>query len=205
MTWTRERAGRPEHFTMMSNRFENRGWVWVCLGVFFRPPEPGLNPVPVPAAPPLSSSWASRSVCATPAPTEHKHNIRKNFKRQTSPSVLCHCRNTKTGNTLVQLSALGSSSSIVTRPWRKLLSKSPIGAFPSKQASGLARTSFRDTAKLAMSMGKGRLGRQPVWKRTTFSKKQKKRNKKWLHLGFSFSFNHRNSSATFTRLLATCV
>ncbi|TNN85239.1 hypothetical protein EYF80_004589 [Liparis tanakae] len=58
-------------------------------------------------------------------------------------------------------------SSMVTNPCRKLLSRKPVGASPSKQASGLARTSLRDTAKPAMSIGKGRLGRQPVWKRTT--------------------------------------
>lgn len=72
----------------------------------------------------------------------------------------------------MQLSALGSSSSIITSPCRKLLSRKPIGASTSKQASRLARTSFRDTAKPAMSMGKGRLGLQPVWKRTTFEESQ---------------------------------
>lgn len=81
--------------------------------------------------------------------------------------IISLCKIYKHTRTLRQLSALGSSSSMVTSPWRKLLSKKPIGASPSKQASGLARTSRRETAKPAMSIGKGRLGRQPVWKRTT--------------------------------------
>lgn len=72
------------------------------------------------------------------------------------------------GLTLVHRSALGSRSSIVTRCWRKLLSRKPIWASPSNRASLLVSTSLRDTANPAMSMGKGRLGRQPVWKRTTF-------------------------------------
>lgn len=75
--------------------------------------------------------------------------------------------------TLEQLSALGSSSSMVTNPCRRLLSRNPIGASPSKQASGLAKTSLRETAKPAMSIGKGRLGRQPVWKRTTLEESLK--------------------------------
>lgn len=72
------------------------------------------------------------------------------------------------GATLVHRSALGSSSSIVTRCWRKLLSRKPIWASPSNRAWGLVSINLRDTAKPAMSMGNGRLGRQPVWKRTTF-------------------------------------
>ncbi|KAG9346468.1 hypothetical protein JZ751_006779 [Albula glossodonta] len=58
--------------------------------------------------------------------------------------------------------ALGSSSSMVTRPCKKLLSRKPMGASPSKRDSGFASTRCSDTAKPAMSRGKGRLGRQPV-------------------------------------------